>query len=39
VSEGDVLSDGYRVETVTTNEVVLLHIGTGLRQMLAQTKT
>ena len=39
VSEGDVLSDGYRVETVTGNEVLLLHLGTGLRQTLAQTKT
>ena len=39
VSEGDVLSDGYRVETVTANEVVLLHLGTGLRQTLAQTRT
>jgi hypothetical protein len=37
--EGDVLSDGYRVETVTENEVVLLHLGTGLRQALAQTRT
>ena len=39
VSEGDVLSDGYRVETVTENEIVLLHLGTGLRQTLAQTRT
>ena len=39
VSEGDVLSDGYRVEAVTQNEVVLLHIGTGLRQTLAQIRT
>ena len=39
VSEGDVLGDGYRVETVTEKEVVLLHLGTGLRQTLAQTKT
>jgi len=38
VSEGDVLSDGYRVEAVTEKEVVLLHIGTGLRQTLAQTR-
>jgi hypothetical protein len=37
--EGDVLSDGYRVETVTENGVVLLHLGTGLRQTLAQTRT
>jgi len=39
VSEGDVLSDGYRVETVSEKEVVLLHIGTGLRERLAQTRT
>ena len=39
VSAGDVLGDGYRVEAVTDNEVVLLHLGTGLRQRLQQTRT
>jgi len=39
VSPGEVLSDGYRVETVTETEVVLVHIATGVRHVLAQKTT
>jgi hypothetical protein len=39
VSAGDVLGDGYRVDAVTQTEVVLVHIATGVRQVLAQKTT
>jgi len=39
VSAGDVLSDGYHVDAVTESEVVLVHIATGVRHVLAQKTT
>jgi hypothetical protein len=39
VSEGDTLNDGYRVDAVTETEVVLVHIATGVRHVLAQKTT